>query len=472
MWQPYSPHIFFTSANGTKSFSAESGNFLPMVGDSRPADRLSIEQAYERVAFLRRCVDLRAEAFAGIPFTIRRKTTGAVLYDSEQFKAPNDNLKWCAQIPDLLRLQEIGIVLYGRAYWRPLRRPDGWVNGIQHLYTGSIEEVYSDNGEVVGFKRLITNPKTGVKREVPVPFNEVIAFYNRSPLSEVDGHAPMPVAEAARINSDVLYSLDKWLDSFMDRGLLPATILSVPANTPPADRANFQTWWDKYFRGKNNAGRQKVLNADAVTVTKIGDGLSDLGNSAVVQEQRENIAAVLAVPMSHVLSGAANRATAFQEDENLYTKGILPRAKRSQNDLNEKLFDEMGLYFRFEFDRIKALQRANLETARSLEKITDLVIVKNEARNFIGLEPVEGGDEFQELNPQMAPAPAQADEFVPLDEKALGDIQKWRYKVENKGYNVPFESDDIPPYVKRAIRMRLDTGESAEDAFTEPFYGY
>ena len=172
-----------------------------MVGDSRPADRLSIEQAYERVAFLRRCVDLRAEAFAGIPFTIRRKTTGVVLYDSEQFKAPNDNLKWCAQIPDLLRLQEIGIVLYGRAYWRPLRRPDGWVNGIQHLYTGSIEEVYGDNGEVVGFKRLITNPKTGVKREVPVPFNEVIAFYNRSPLSEVDGHAPMPVAEAARINS-------------------------------------------------------------------------------------------------------------------------------------------------------------------------------------------------------------------------------------------------------------------------------
>lgn len=458
-------------ANGTKSFAnADAANFLAVEGDSRGGDRLSVEQAYERVAFFRRCVDLRAEAFSGIPFTVRRKTTGKVLYDSEQFNAPEDNMKWCAQIPDLLRLQEIGIVLYGRAYWRPLRRGDGWPIGIQHIYTGSIKECYADNGEVNGYERRVTNPRTGVMTVVNVPLNEIIAFYNRSPLSEIDGHAPMAVAEAARINSDVLYSLDKWLDSFMDRGLLPSTIISVPANTPPEARAQLQVWWEKYFRGKSNAGRQKVLNSDAVTVTKIGDGLKELGSSEIVQEQRENIAAVLAVPMSHVLSGAANRATAFQEDENLYTKGILPRAKRAANDMNERLCDDLGLYFRFEFDRIKALQRANLETARSLEKITDVVIVRNEARNFLGLEPKEGGDEFQK--PEQAPMPQQAEEFVPLDEKALADIQKWRFKVDNKGYNVPFESENIPDYVKRAIRMRLDTGEAADEAFTEPFYGF
>lgn len=437
-------------------------------GDNRPSDKMSVEQAYQKVSWLRRCVDIRAEAFAGIPFTVRRRSTGTVIYDSESFGAPPSRFEWLMAMSDILRLQEMSIVLYGKAYWRPLRDASGWPTGIQHIYPAFVEERYNDNGEVIGYTRRIKNPKTGQERKVDIPADELVAFYNRSPLSEIDGQGLMPLAEAARVNADVLFSLDTWLDGHLDRGLLPGTILAVPSNTPPEARANLQSWWDKMWRGKKNAGRQKVLNADAVSVHQIGAGIKDFGIETIITPHREAIATLLGIPMSQLLSNAANRATAFQADEDLYTKALLPRAKRAQNDINADFLEEIGLYFRFEFDRIKALQRANLETARSLEKVTDLVTTVNESRNFIGLEPIEGGDEMRE---KPEPTPPGAAAFEPMDEEAKKELTNWKWKAERKGATVPFEPKSLPEYVYRAVKTRLETGESIEEAFAPPYFG-
>lgn len=457
--------------DATKNFAVEDRALLSVLTDERPSDKMSVEAAYRKVAWFRRCVDIRAEVYAGMPFTIRRKSTGTVLFDSEGFRPPPDNLEWAASLPDLFRLEEICILLYGRAYWRPLTE-GGWPTGIQHLYPGSIREVYNEDGTVSGYKRKIVNPKSGAEQEKDIPKEELVAFYNRSPLTEVDGSELMPLAEAARVNADVLFSLDKWLDSHLDRGLLPATIIAVPANTPPDKRAEFQSWWDRLFRGKNNAGRQKVLNADAVEIHKVGEGLNEFGIEDLIKPHRQAIATLLGIPMTELTSDAANRATAFQADESLYTKAIIPRGRRSQLVYNRDIFGPLGLYFRWEFDRIKALQRANLETARSLEKITDLVTTRDESRNFIGLEPLteEQKREMEEAKPK-APAPNAPTEFEPMDDEAKAELQRWRWKAERKGADVPWEPESIPEYVYKAVRTRLETGDSIEEAFSPPYFG-
>jgi len=432
---------------------------------------MPIESAYKHSGWLRRCIDLRADAFAGIPFTIRRASNGKVLYDSTDFNPLPPNLEWLADFQELARLTEIAIVMYGKAYWKPLfesGRPTGfqWINPLM------IEEEYSTaDGTIIRYKRKLRNPHTGMMTDTYLGVDEVVAFYQRHPLTEI-GPPESSIADGVRINADVLYSLDKFLDSYMDRGLLPATILGLPANTPPESRKQFQAWWERLFRGKNNAGRQHVVNADSVTVHTIGNGIKDLSSSAVVQEQREAIAATLGVPMSHLLSSAANRATAFQEDENLYTKGIIPNAKRRVMVYNKQIFAPLGLYFRYEFNRIEALMRADLDSARSLDKIVPNILTPNEGRARLGYERVDGGDELQQAVPHVAGAvpPEVDDEDVdPMDNKALADIQKWRFKVQNKGASVPFESDTIPPWAQKTIRRRLDAGEG-DEAFDPPYF--
>lgn len=454
-----------------------------IIPDGWPvSDKLSVARAYALNGWFRRCVDLRADALAAIPYTLRNRRTGDVIFDSEAFDPLPDKLDWLGDFEDLLRLREMSLVLTGRAYWRPLWKA-GRRTGIQYIDPTTITEEYAADGSIAAYVRQYQKPDGTPVRQRWSP-DSLIAFYQRDPFTEVGPGAPL--GESVRTNADVLHSLHSFLDSFLDKGLLPATIIGLPANTSPEERSRFQEWWDSAFRGKNRAGTQRVVNADAVHVQKIGEGLSDISTPDLVREQRESIAAALGIPMSHLLPSAANRATSFQDDENLYTKALIPQAKRAMSDLNRQLFGAEGMYLRFEFKRIEALQRAMLEKARSTEQITGMpLLTRNEGRYIIGHPEVEGGDVFADevdaaRNLELAEAQAEAmlaqqdEEQGQPDERmsarAYQEIENWRRKVKKNGSTVEWNREHIPEHVYETIKARLESGST--DPFEPPYVDF
>jgi hypothetical protein len=313
-------------------------------------------------------------------------------------------------------------------------------------------------------------------------------MFERDPFTEIGPGSA--VAMAARVNVDVLHSLDTFLDGYMDRGLLPAAIVSVPATTSPQERAGMQRWWDKYYRGKDNAGRVRVVNADAVKVEKIGDGIGALGASEVVRQQRESIAVALGVPMSRLADGASGRGGALADDQAFYVHTVIPRAKRIQADLNRQLFEPQGLFLQFQFKRIEALQRALLETARGIQRLVEgPVMTQNEGRLFLGMKPQEGderADELGDMDDQPTNALAQQASTLAVQESTSApderrrsmppewedELGKWRRKLEKKGLDAPFTPEHLPPRIEGVVRQRLRLGDALGDVFSPPFFDY
>lgn len=475
------PTILLTSpSTGVKTANPSYPATLENLLDTRQADRLTAERAYVVSGWFRRCVEIRADALASIPYTIR--SGGRVLYDSAGFAEIPEDLMWLAELDTLLKLTESSLTVMGAAYWMPKIR-GGRPVSIDWLAPHLVQPQYDATGNIVAYKRRLYVPDGGMyaPKETTIAARWVVPFFAKDIFTEVGpGNA---VGDAARVNADVLYSLDEFLDSYMDRGLLPATILSVPANTPPEERNRFQQWWDKYYRGKNRAGTQKVLNADSVKVEKIGDGIGQLGASEIVQQQREAIAAIMGVPKSHLLPEAGKQS--YQDDENLYVKTVIPEAKRIAAVLNQKLFSDYGLYFRFEYKRIEALQRANLETARGVQRLVEKpVLTQNEGRGIIGYEASdeEGADSLipdrstdlsnEASSLAVMEASADPDARRSLSPEMGAEIANWRKKAEKRGLDVSFNCEAIPPMVEGEIRRRIKAGLPLEVVFEEPFYDY
>lgn len=454
---------------GAKNFAATFGNPVSQTG------LMTSEKAYQRSAFFRRCVELRGEALSGIPFTIR-DSTGSVIHDSDAFSDWPEQLLWLSELPELLKLKEESQILRGVAYWRPLMQR-GRRTGIQWVDANTLKPLYNARGEVSGYERHYTDPGGTHKREEWAA-STIIPFFQTSPLTEGQRAAEYPLGRVAALNGDVLYSMDSFLERYMQLGLMPTTIVALPPDTPDEERARFSGLWGRFMSGWRNAGRNLVINAEDVKVQKVGDGLSELGNAEITKEQREAIAAVLGVPMSLVLSGHAGRSTAGQEDENFYTKAVIPSAKRAAREIN-RYFQREGenLHLRFEYKRIDALQRAQLEEAKALQRVASgPFVTRNEARELIGLPPatdeqmeelrannnsVEGAGSQEELDAIIRPEP--------LSERAENEIRAWRTKVERKGKAVPFQPASIPPDVFEVICDRLDMGDDVDAAFAPPY---
>ena len=108
---------------------------------------------------------------------------------------------------------------------------------------------------------------------------------------------------------------------------------------------------------------------------------------------REEIAAGFNIPIA-IFDPSANRATAEAAQYILAQFGILPRLRKIEEKINEKLlpmFDESGRLF-CAFDNPVPEDKTYVLQKRSAD-ITAGVSTINEERSVDGKEPIDGGDE-------------------------------------------------------------------------------
>lgn len=399
------------------------------------------------VDWMFRCVTLISGATAAIPYTIS-PINGDPIHDSDKDDTMPPGLERYDNLEDVLAKVSAAYPLFGRAYALK-QKTRGRDMGIRYLAPSTIRPEINAAG-LAGFERIAAN---GVRMRLPV--DDVLYWWY--PDAEIELGEPLayPGAAAAQA-AGVLSNMDVFLAAYFRRGMIKATLFVTKGIITEPERDRVKDWWKRMTGGLRNAFSTEVINGDQASVMQIGDGIGELGNAALTQEKREAISTAFGVPHSLVMSNAANYATAQQDVLSLYQNTVIPQAKELARQLNRQLFAPMGYWFRFEYGRIEAMQKSELEKAEMVQRLVGgSVLTVNEGRALLGYEPVPGGDELKTLQPQppqlaavqAAPElPMPAEEPPPMPDMKAQELARLGRFVKNHTYlERPFHSDVLTP---------------------------
>ena len=125
----------------------------------------------------------------------------------------------------------------------------------------------------------------------------------------------------------------------------------------------------------------------------------------------------------------------------LYEETIIPHLKLIQSDLNEWLVPMFSeeLEFAYDLDAIPALAERKRKTYENITSAVNAgIMTRNEAREVIGLSPIDGGDDIY-ISATLFPL---GSEPAPEAEEPLNDEDEKEYFDLEKQTNFPDQGDD------------------------------
>ncbi|TJZ93855.1 phage portal protein [Paracoccus gahaiensis] len=234
----------------------------------------------------------------------------------------------------------------------------------------------------------------------PIPARDVIHLMPplyRSPLN------------LARDAIGVAVALDRHAARLFTRGAKPSGLLKFPKTMGEDAVKKSRAAWREAHEGEDTSGKTAILydGAEFEALTLNSTDSQFLENRRF---QIEEIARAFNIPAPMV--GDLSRATwsnSEQKGREFLSYTLEPWLRGLEGALNRALFsdDERGRYV-VRFDR-DDLTRADLATRATVinSLIASQTLNPNEGRNWLGLPPRVGGDQF--LNPNITTAPVSGD---------------------------------------------------------------
>lgn len=370
------------------------------------------------VGYLFRSVELRANAVSSVPWGVYQGTADKPIWDSEAPIAP-PTLAAFADLPELIYRTEAALSLGSQAFWFRERNRVRLL-ALRWLDPQTMEPVWTSQG-LAGYKRTV-NGATFM-----LPVEEVVYLWYKGQSETEPRTAPASAAAAA---ANVLYNTAEFSKAFFARGAIKATLLTVDGVPLPAEREKLKTLWERMLSGIKNAFAVDVVSASVKPVV-IGDGIQELANTELTQEQREDIATAMGVPHSLVMSNAANYATAEVDARTFYETTVVPECNLIERQLNQQLFSPMGLRFSFNPQALDVFQKDENERAAAFAAYVNAGIKQSIVAQMLGLELPEGIT-YEDLDPEEPPvqlveAPGDAaDAFEREEEEAR--FKRWAAK--------------------------------------------
>jgi len=424
---------------------------------------------YKFIPTLFRAVQLRMNAISSMPFEI--------IKGKEQWDFSGDWQNKINFMPNpfgLLELVEASLIVAGCAYLFREKSVVG-TKGLRYHLPSSVTPIIDPAKGLQGFKRPVNNVERRFKVE------DYVYFWPPDPYVEIGPAMNFP-AQAAANASGVLLSMDVFAASFLNRGAIKITLLSVKGMPKEAERQKLEDWWSRLVGGVRNAFTGKVFNADAVTPTVIGEGLKELENTTISEDKREDVAVALGIPMSILFANAANYATSQQDDLNFLTKTVIPDCTFIASILNDQVFKAEGLKFRFMPETLDAMQEDEAARSAALQQMTSAGVPLLMAMDMLGFEltdeqraelekaMLEKEARAEEMARQLQGKPAGDNEDEPDedDQESKADLKRWERKalkaLERDGNAlVSFVSDYITISDAKRINDGLEHAATAED---------
>ena len=251
---------------------------------------------------------------------------------------------------------------------------------------------YKINGQIV--QSYAADPVTGQSEIKHFKFwNPLDDFYGMSPLMagaiDIDQHNMISrhniglLANGARPTGAIIFK--------------PADDRGLPIQLTDMQRKQLYDDVQSKFSGPDNAGRPLLLEGD-FDWREMGISPKDMDFISQKNISARDIALCFGVPSQLVGIPDAQTYSNIQEARlALYEETIIPLAKRVESDLNEWLaprFDDQ-IKITYDMDNIPAMvERRRRIYENVTAAVREGIITRNEARERLGLEEIQGGDEI------------------------------------------------------------------------------
>jgi len=257
-----------------------------------------------------------------------------------------------------------------------------------------------------------------------------------NPLDDYYGLSPM---SAAAVEIDQFNMSSKHNVNLLENGARPSgAVIFKPqddagfaVNLSEAQRQQLLTDLNNRFSGAGNAGRPMLLEGD-FDWKEMGLSPKDMDFHQLKNMAATDIALCFGVPSQLVgVPDAQTYANVSEARLALYEETIIPHLKKMESDLNEWLvpmFDE-GLKLEFDIDSIPALSERRKRTYENVASaVREGIMTRNEAREQIGLSPIEGADDLY-ISANMFPL---TDGNVPIADNPVAEEDLNDYEDDEK----------------------------------------
>jgi HK97 family phage portal protein len=224
-------------------------------------------------------------------------------------------------------------------------------------------------------------------------YNPIDDYYGLSPISaaanDIDQHNM-----SARHNVALLENGARPSGAIVFR---PKDESGQSVQLTESQRAQLMTDLELRFTGKNNAGRAMLLEGD-FDWKEMGLSPKDMDFMQLKNASARDIALCFGVPGQLVgIPDSQTYANMAEARLALYEETIVPLLRRIESDLSEwySAAYKQDIYVEYDIDDIPAIaerRRITYETVNA--SVSAGIMTRNEARDRIGLPPVDGGDQL------------------------------------------------------------------------------
>ena len=279
-------------------------------------------------------------------------------------------------------------------------------------------------------------------------FSEVKHTKLWSPLDDYYGLSPL---SAAAVEVDQHNLASRHNINLLNNGARPSgAVIFKPkdeqgytVNLTEAQRQQVLTDLNNRFTSPQNAGRPLLLEGD-FDWREMGLSPRDMDFINLKHMSATDIALCFGVPSQ--LVGVPDSQTYNNVAEArlaLYEETIIPHLRLVESDLNEWLAPMYeDIEFKYDIDSIPALAERKKKTYENVVSAVNAgIMTRNEAREVIGLSPVNGGDDIY-ISANLFPLGSEATEEpdAPLEDESLGMYED--SLDEEKQTNFPNRGDD------------------------------
>jgi len=267
-----------------------------------------------------------------------------------------------------------------------------------------------------------------------------------NPLDDYYGCSPL---QAAAVEVDQHNLSSKHNINLLNNGARPSgAVIFKPkddqgfqVNLTESQRQQLLTDLNNRFVGTGNAGRPMLLEGD-FDWKEMGLSPKDMDFINLKHMSATDIALCFGVPSQLVgVPDAQTYANVAEARLALYEETIIPHLKLIQSDLNEWLVPMFSeeLEFAYDLDAIPALAERKRKTYENITSAVNAgIMTRNEAREVIGLSPIDGGDDIY-ISATLFPL---GSEPAPEAEEPLNDEDEKEYFDLEKQTNFPDQGDD------------------------------
>lgn len=312
--------------------------------------------------------------------------------------------------------------LAGDSFWYV----EGTGTRIEGIYPLQPDKVELEFGDRKAGQRIIEAYKyettvDGERVEETYEAEDIVHFKNPNPENPYRGKSKVEAAAEAIDTDNFAVEANK---SLFKRGLITNFILTTEKNLTDEQQSRLQAGLKGAFTGIANAFKIPIFYGG---IKPESVQLSNKDMEFIEQQKwlRDKIMSIFGnTPASIGIVEDVNRANA--ESGILHWKRTTIKAEMQQitDTINEFLVPRFGDNLLLGFkDPVPEDRGSKIDEATKLKGSN--IINKNEAREMLGYDPVEGGDEFESVN---------ADPLIPELPKSISNITYKRFLRRNKIY--------------------------------------